>query len=158
MDNSAAAEEEFNEMIGCIYPGNNGTFHWRPGPIGRAVEEGRWIVLEGLGGGKGNANMGPTTAVAALSRLRPGGELSVAGRGEKLTAATGFTLIATRTTSKGKHESNSVIFLLAKRILHLSCHFYLASIRLDKLSVHTTFRLCPTLRMMISPAVVLASV
>ncbi|GFH15702.1 uncharacterized protein HaLaN_11979, partial [Haematococcus lacustris] len=71
-----------------------GEFAWQPGPLVRAVTEGRWLVVE-------DVNMAPPDVLAALVPLLEGGSLTVPSRGEVLQAAPGFQLLATVTSAPG---------------------------------------------------------
>jgi midasin len=68
-----------------------GEFAWQPGPLARAVVEGRWVVIEGL-------DAAPADVVAALAPLLESGSLHVPSRAQVLHAAPGFQLIATVAT------------------------------------------------------------
>jgi midasin len=69
-----------------------GEFAWQPGPLARAVAEGRWVVIEGL-------DAAPADVVAALAPLLESGSLHVPSRAQVLHAAPSFQLIATITTA-----------------------------------------------------------
>ncbi len=71
-----------------------GEFAWQPGPLARAVTEGRWVVFE-------NINAAPADVLAALVPLLEGGALHVPSRAEVLEAAPGFQVIGTVTTAPG---------------------------------------------------------
>ena len=83
-------------LLGCYVAGDRpGSFAWAPGPLALAVTQGRWFVLEG-------AHAAPADALAALSPLLDGGPLPVPSRGDVLTSAPGFQLVATATTGAGR--------------------------------------------------------
>ncbi len=71
-----------------------GEFVWQPGPLARAVVDGRWVVLE-------NVDMAPPDVVAALAPLLEGGSLTIPARGEVLAPAPGFQLLGSVTTAPG---------------------------------------------------------
>ncbi|KAF2794635.1 midasin [Melanomma pulvis-pyrius CBS 109.77] len=65
-----------------------GTFSWRPGVLTTAVKEGRWIFVEDL-------DRAPNEVISTLLPLIERGELLIPSRGETITAARGFRIIAT---------------------------------------------------------------
>ncbi|KAF2714594.1 midasin [Pleomassaria siparia CBS 279.74] len=65
-----------------------GTFSWRAGVLTTAVKEGRWIFIEDL-------DRAPNEVISTLLPLIERGELLVPSRGETITAARGFRIIAT---------------------------------------------------------------
>jgi midasin len=69
-----------------------GEFAWQPGPLAQAVEEGRWVLVEDI-------NMAPGDVLAALLPLLESRTLQLPARGQTLTAAPGFQLIATVTSA-----------------------------------------------------------
>ncbi|KAL7273036.1 AAA ATPase midasin [Rhizina undulata] len=75
-----------------------GSFEWRPGVLTTAVREGRWVLVEDI-------DKAPVEVLSVLLPLMEHGELVVPSRGEKITAARGFRLMATmRTTSSTKSD------------------------------------------------------
>jgi midasin len=74
-----------------------GEFVWQPGPLARAVSEGRWVVVEGV-------DCAPPDILAALLPLLESGVLHIPSRGQVLTAAPGFQVLGTITTT---HSSSS---------------------------------------------------
>lgn len=68
-----------------------GEFIWQPGLITQAVQRGSWVVIEDI-------NMASAEVLATLLPLIERRTLHVPSRGEELTAAPGFQLIATVTT------------------------------------------------------------
>jgi midasin len=75
-----------------------GEFVWQPGPLARAVAEGRWVVIEGV-------DSAPPDILASLLPLLESGVLHIPSRGQVLTAAPGFkvmgTIITTHSSSSG---------------------------------------------------------
>ncbi|KAF2015300.1 P-loop containing nucleoside triphosphate hydrolase protein [Aaosphaeria arxii CBS 175.79] len=65
-----------------------GTFSWRPGVLTTAVREGRWIFIEDL-------DRAPNEVISTLLPLIERGQLLIPSRGETVTAARGFRIIAT---------------------------------------------------------------
>ncbi|KAJ8907200.1 hypothetical protein NDN08_003681 [Rhodosorus marinus] len=103
LDGSSSAEEDLNDMFGSVVPEKNGEFRWRPGPLGCAIRDGRWVVLEGLPGPtRQAASSGVQAIVEALVNLRPGDSFQVRGGGESLKVASGYQIIATRTTREDR--------------------------------------------------------
>ncbi|PWW78362.1 midasin [Tuber magnatum] len=75
-----------------------GSFEWRAGVLTTAVREGRWVVVEDI-------DQAPKDVLSVLLPLMERGELVIPSRGEKITAARGFKLIATiRTASAIKSD------------------------------------------------------
>lgn len=68
-----------------------GEFVWQPGPLARAVTQGRWVVIE-------SADAAPADVLAALVPLLESRLLHIPARAQVLTAAPGFQLFATVTT------------------------------------------------------------
>jgi midasin len=80
-----------------------GEFAWQPGPLARAVAEGRWVVIEGL-------DAAPADVAAALAPLLESGSLHVPSRAQVLHAAPGFQLVATVTTAPAAGGSDEAAF------------------------------------------------
>lgn len=71
-----------------------GEFVWQPGPLTQAVRGGRWVLVEDI-------NLAPPEVLAALVPLLEGRALHIAARAEVVSAAPGFQLIATITSTPG---------------------------------------------------------
>ena len=69
-----------------------GEFVWQPGPLAQAVCQGRWVVVEAL-------DAAPPDVLAALVPLLESRVLHIPSRGQVLTAAPGFQLFGTITSS-----------------------------------------------------------
>ncbi|KAI9366170.1 P-loop containing nucleoside triphosphate hydrolase protein [Zopfochytrium polystomum] len=67
-----------------------GSFRWQPGVLTRAVQEGRWILIEDI-------DKAPTEVLSVLLPLLERRTLFISTRGEELPAKEGFQLFATRT-------------------------------------------------------------
>lgn len=78
-----------------------GEFVWQPGPLARAVAEGRWVVIEGV-------DSAPPDILAALLPLLESRVLHIPSRGQVLTAAAGFQVLGTITTPQGSSGSSAV--------------------------------------------------
>lgn len=77
-----------------------GEFVWQPGPLARAVAEGRWVVIEGV-------DSAPPDILAALLPLLESGVLHIPSRGQVLTAAPGFQVLGTITTTQSSSSGSS---------------------------------------------------
>ncbi|GAB4814206.1 hypothetical protein N2152v2_001252 [Parachlorella kessleri] len=77
-----------------------GEFTWQPGPLAQAVSQGRWVLVEDI-------NLAPAEVLAALVPLLERRTLHVAARGEVVTAAPGFQLLATVTSAPGGTASGA---------------------------------------------------
>jgi len=71
-----------------------GEFVWQPGALTQAVTQGSWVVIEDI-------NLASAEVLATLLPLVEHRTLHVPSRGEELTAARGFQLIATVTSDPG---------------------------------------------------------
>ena len=69
-----------------------GEFKWQPGVLTRSVTEGLWIMIEDI-------DLAPMDVISIIIPLLEKRELFIPGRGEKIKAAPGFQLFATRTSS-----------------------------------------------------------
>ncbi|ORX92053.1 hypothetical protein BCR34DRAFT_608897 [Clohesyomyces aquaticus] len=78
-----------------------GTFHWRPGVLTAAVNEGRWIFVEDL-------DRAPNEVVSTLLPLIERGELLIPSRGETIRAARGFRIIATMRSTVNAREQEII--------------------------------------------------
>jgi len=67
-----------------------GEFKWQPGVLTRAVEQGRWILIEDI-------DLAPQDVISILIPILEARELFIPSRGEKIKAAPGFQLFATQT-------------------------------------------------------------
>ena len=76
-----------------------GVFRWQPGLLTLAVSEGRWILIEDI-------DLAPSDVLSVLLPLLETRELFLASRGERIHAASGFQLFATRTTDTRKASRN----------------------------------------------------
>lgn len=65
-----------------------GTFEWRAGVLTTAVQQGRWVVIEDI-------DQAPTEVLLVLLTLLEKRQLTIPLRGEVVTAANGFQLLAT---------------------------------------------------------------
>lgn len=77
-----------------------GEFIWQPGPLARAVAEGRWVIVEGV-------DAAPPDVLAALLPLIESGVLHVPARGQSIQAAPGFQVLGTCTTTAAGSSSSS---------------------------------------------------
>ncbi|GJQ13145.1 hypothetical protein GpartN1_g4936.t1 [Galdieria partita] len=81
--------DDFDELVGSIVPdAESGGFVWKAGPIGVAIEEGHWLVLEDLQ----NTSNATLYGIERLVGLRTGEKLQVSGRKRPLETAFGFHL------------------------------------------------------------------
>eukprot|EP01052_Picozoa_sp_SAG31_P017819 SAG31_NODE_1236_length_9195_cov_6.761214_1_plen_2798_part_10 len=71
-----------------------GQFQWQPGALTQAVKQGRWILFE-------DVHNAPLELLAAIKPLLEDRVLFVAGRGERIQAASGFHLFATQAVHYG---------------------------------------------------------
>jgi len=76
-----------------------GEFAWAPGPIVRAMQEGRWLVLE-------NINLASSEVVTLLSSLAKRRLIEISARGETVKACDGFQMIATCTILPGNRHDH----------------------------------------------------
>ncbi len=100
MDTVANKEDstDFSSLVGTIVPLPEGNgFRWRHGPIGHAIVNGSWLVLENMDCDYRFGNSATSALVSQLTALRPGDEFTVASRSEPLRVGVGFRLFATRT-------------------------------------------------------------
>lgn len=110
MDTASNKEDssEFSSLVGCVVPlPEGGGFRWRFGPIGHAVVNGSWLILENMDCDYQSGNSFTSALVSRLAELRPGDEFSVPSRSEPLRVGNGFRLVATRTvkaTEQGSTE------------------------------------------------------
>ena len=90
------AQTDSKSLLGAYVVGAApGEFRWRPGALTRAVEAGRWVVIE-------DVDQAPHEVLAALAPLLEERRLYVPGRGESIDAADGFQLVGTCTTGGGR--------------------------------------------------------
>ncbi|KAI0223469.1 AAA ATPase midasin [Massospora cicadina] len=68
-----------------------GQFQWQMGVLTRAVKFGRWVLIEDI-------DLAPQEVIAVIIPLLESRTLFIPGRGEKIVAADGFQLFATRRT------------------------------------------------------------
>ena len=73
-----------------------GQFRYQVGPLVQAVQAGDWVLVE-------DVDMSPMEVVSVLLPLLESRELFIPGRGQRVTAASGFQLFATKRT--GSHGS-----------------------------------------------------
>jgi midasin (ATPase involved in ribosome maturation) len=66
-----------------------GVFHWQPGVLARAVMDGKWIMVEDI-------DLAPAEVISVLLPLLESRELFIASRGEKVKAAGGFQIFASK--------------------------------------------------------------
>ncbi|KAK9849644.1 hypothetical protein WJX84_000969, partial [Apatococcus fuscideae] len=90
-----------------------GQFSWQPGPLAKAVCEGRWLVIE-------NIDLAPPDVLASLRPLLEGRALHLPNRAAAIDPAPGFQLIGTVTQSpsgglaaRGLEEMAGGLWLLA---------------------------------------------
>ncbi|CUS14036.1 unnamed protein product [Tuber aestivum] len=86
-----------------------GSFEWRAGVLTTAVREGRWVVVEDI-------DQAPKDVLSVLLPLMERGELVIPSRGEKITAARGFKLIATIRTAPSIKSDMVVMNSLGSRL------------------------------------------
>ena len=77
-----------------------GSFSWQPGVLTRAVQQGRWVLIEDI-------HRAPTDVLSSILPLLDKGELLIPGRMEKIQAATGFRILATSTTGERAGITNA---------------------------------------------------
>ncbi len=109
MDTAANKEDsnDFISLVGCVVPlPDGGGFRWRLGPIGRAILNGHWLVLESMDCDNRIGNSYTSALVSRLATLRPGDEFHVPSGSEPLRVGLGFRLIATRTVRASESEGN----------------------------------------------------
>lgn len=80
---------------GYVCTAKPGEFVWSPGPVVRALQNGRWLVLE-------NVNLASSEVVTMISSLARTGSVEIPSRGETITAKAGFQLITTCTLFPGR--------------------------------------------------------
>lgn len=98
---SSSDGDAFSALIGGIVPlPEGGGFRWRPGPIGTAVQDGDWLVLENMGSKGFTSTASSVPVISRLASVRPGEVFDAPCRGEALCVAPGFMCIATRTTGR----------------------------------------------------------
>ena len=76
-----------------------GEFAWAPGPIVRAMQDGRWLILE-------NINLASSEVVTLLSSLAKRRVIEISSRGETVKARDGFQMIATCTILPGSRHNH----------------------------------------------------
>ncbi|KAG5519126.1 hypothetical protein PMAC_002214 [Pneumocystis sp. 'macacae'] len=98
---------DLKSLIGTYVMGSKpGIFDWKPGILTRAVQEGRYVLIEDI-------DKAPSEVMGVLLPLLENNELKISSRGEKVIAAYGFQIIATISTNIHK---NSNIKLLGSRL------------------------------------------
>ncbi len=75
-----------------------GSFVWQPGVLTRAMEDGRWLLIE-------NIDRAPSEVIGVLLPVIERGELLLPSRKEKVRAADDFRIFATMKTSGGPGAS-----------------------------------------------------
>jgi midasin len=104
-----------------------GQFKWQPGALTQAVRGGRWIVFEDL-------HCAPFELLAALKPLLEDRTLFVAGRGERVAAASGFQLFATQTiAASGASRSSSSGTGAMASFANLFTHVHVGLLPLDEM-------------------------
>lgn len=79
-------------LIGIYTTGSEpGSFKWQPGVLVTAVKEGRWVLIEDL-------DRAPNEVISVILPLIERRQLVIPSRGETITAAHGFRIIATMRT------------------------------------------------------------
>ena len=87
-------------LLGLYTSGSTpGTFVYKPGVLTTAVREGRWVLIEDL-------DRAPNEIISVLLPLIENGELLIPGRGEVISPARGFRLIATMRTVQDLRGGN----------------------------------------------------
>ena len=84
-----------------------GEFKWQPGALTQAVKEGKWILIEDI-------DIASVDVISILLPLLENNKLYIPGRGEEITAASGFQLFATETLIGSSSSSKSNSHLLNK--------------------------------------------
>ena len=93
-----------------IYTASAGTFKWQPGILTKAVQEGRWVLIEDL-------DRAPQEVLGVLLPLIEQGHLSLPSRKERIRPAPGFKLLATlksRVNARGEEDSDHASILGAR--------------------------------------------
>lgn len=92
------AETDAKSLLGAYVCGDApGEFSWQPGALARALEAGRWVLLEDVDGA-------PAEVMSALQPLLEGRPLPVPGRGGVCAPAPGFHLFASITQRGSARE------------------------------------------------------
>ena len=124
MEGMAADEQAFLDEIGAVVPAGRGRFRWTLGPIGRAIRDGHWLILEGFGDAKAAASgTGSLSGLLhQLAALQPGDRFAVPGRHRCIPVGAGFRLMCTRTTGaevRSPHDLNEMLLGTSWRCVSL---------------------------------------
>jgi len=96
-------------LIGLYTTGSRpGSFEWRPGILAKAVQEGRWLLIEDL-------DRAPNEVISTLLPLIERRELLVPSRNETIKAPPGFRIFATMRTSLGMNGHEATRAILGER-------------------------------------------
>ncbi|KEF59451.1 uncharacterized protein A1O9_04295 [Exophiala aquamarina CBS 119918] len=74
------------------------TFSWRPGVLTKAMQQGRWVLIEDI-------DRAPAEVMGVLRPILESGELFIVGRKERIIPAEGFHILATMRTSGGRRRT-----------------------------------------------------
>ena len=89
------AETDAKSLLGAYVCGDApGEFSWQPGALARALDAGRWVLLEDVDGA-------PAEVMSALQPLLEGRPLPIPGRGGECAPSPGFHLFASITQRGG---------------------------------------------------------
>jgi len=98
-------QTDSRSILGGYVCGNGpGDFRWQQGVLTRAVLNGRWLLIEDI-------DVAPGEVHSLLRPLLHSNKLYIAERGETITAAHGFQLLATAVTGRSsamKHTSSGL--------------------------------------------------
>eukprot|EP00166_Cyanidium_caldarium_P003251 ctg_3151.g587 len=124
MEGMAADEQAFLDEIGAVVPVGRGRFRWMLGPIGRAIRDGHWLILEGFDDAKAAASgVGSLSGLLyQLAALQPGDRFAVPGRHRCIPVGAGFRLVCTRTTGgdvRSPHGLNEMLLGTSWRCVSL---------------------------------------
>ncbi|KAG4304078.1 hypothetical protein PORY_002442 [Pneumocystis oryctolagi] len=96
-------QTDIKSLIGTYVIGSKpGAFDWKPGVLTRAVQEGRYVLIEDI-------DKASNEVISVLLPLLEKNELQISNRGEKIVAALGFQIIAT--ISMNIFQKNDIKFL-----------------------------------------------
>jgi MoxR-like ATPase len=98
-------EDAFLDAVAVMAPSGPGCFQWRLGPLGEALVQGHWLLLEGLGAGPQTNRRLATSVIRQLADLRPGDSFELPGRGLSLPLERNFRLFAIRSVDSLETET-----------------------------------------------------
>ena len=80
--------------------GSGGSFIWQPGTLTRAVQEGRWVLIEDI-------DRAPSEVLGIILPIIEKGELYLPNRRQHIPVGTGFRILATMATTKDQKAGAS---------------------------------------------------